>query len=89
MSSSDDDDAIQLSAEAMKALKEFYEEQNEKLLTQCDSEKDAKDVKFDEDWVGYFNISTQYLNVYKMIGIINIFLHYVFCKSCVLLDYSN
>lgn len=50
MSSSDDDhDAVQLSAEAMKALKEFYEEQNEKLLTHCDNEKD---VKFDEDWVG-------------------------------------
>lgn len=50
MSSSDDDlDVLQLSAEAQRALKEFYEEQNEKLLSHCD-DKDA-DVKFDEDWV--------------------------------------
>lgn len=51
MSSSDDDlDALQLSPEAQRALKEFYEEQNEKLLSHCD-DKDATDVKFDEDWV--------------------------------------
>ncbi|XP_015376911.1 PREDICTED: protein-lysine N-methyltransferase n6amt2 [Diuraphis noxia] len=50
MSTSDDDsDVLQLSAEAQRALKEFYEEQNEKLLSQCD-DKDATDVKFDEDW---------------------------------------
>lgn len=52
MSSSEDDhDEIQLSAEAMKALREFYEEQNEKLISHCDSDKDVKNVKFDEDWV--------------------------------------
>jgi hypothetical protein len=63
MSSSDDDlDVLQLSAEAQRALKEFYEEQNEKLLSHCDDKKDATDVKFDEDWVSllysifiYFN----------------------------------
>lgn len=51
MSSSEDED-LRLSAEAMKALREFYEEQNEKLVSQCDNERDVKEVKFDEDWVG-------------------------------------
>lgn len=53
MSSPDDDlDDLQLSAEAQKALKEFYDEQNEKLLSHCDNEeKDATNVKFDENWV--------------------------------------
>lgn len=53
MTSSDDDsDDLQLSAEAQKALTEFYEEQSEKLLSHCDDEKDVTNVKFDEDWVG-------------------------------------
>lgn len=52
MSSSEDDfDEIKLSAEAQKALKEFYEEQNDKLVSLCDESKDVTDVKFDEDWV--------------------------------------
>jgi len=56
MSSSDDElDVLQLSAEAQRALKEFYEEQNEKLLSHCD-DKDATDVKFDEDWVRWLFI---------------------------------
>lgn len=52
MSSSDDDfEELQLSAEAQKALKEFYNEQNEKLLAHSDDKKDVINVKFDEDWV--------------------------------------
>lgn len=52
MSSSEDDlEELQLSAEALKALNEFYNEQNEKLLKHCDNEKDVINVKFDEDWV--------------------------------------
>jgi len=43
-------DDLQLSAEAQRALKEFYDEQNEKLLSQYDDKKDVTDVKFDEDW---------------------------------------
>lgn len=49
MSSSEDE--LQLSVEAQRALKEFYEEQNEKLLTQCDDKKNVTNIKFDEDWV--------------------------------------
>jgi len=56
MSSSEDDfNELQLSAEAQKALKEFYEEQNEKLLSYSD---DTKDVKFDEDWVSFLIYKT-------------------------------
>lgn len=52
MSSSDDDfEELQLSAEAQKALQEFYNEQNEKLLAHSDDKKDVINVKFDEDWV--------------------------------------
>ncbi|XP_050442328.1 EEF1A lysine methyltransferase 1 [Adelges cooleyi] len=51
MSYSDDDsEELQLSIEAQKALKEFYEEQNGKLLTLCDDKKDVSNVQFDEDW---------------------------------------
>lgn len=42
-------DDLQLSAEAQRALAEFYEEQNERLLSHCN---DKNDIKFDEDWVG-------------------------------------
>lgn len=49
--SSSDDDELRLSAEAVEALKEFYEE---KLGSRCDDEKDVKEVNFDEDWVGRF-----------------------------------
>lgn len=60
MSSSEDDlDELQLSVEAQRALTEFYEEQNEKLLTQYDDKKDMINVHFDEDWV-----SRQILNMY-------------------------
>jgi len=64
MSSSEDElDALQLSAEAQRALKEFYEEQNEKLLSHCD-DKDATDVKFDEDWVRWqFILNCSFFNV--------------------------
>jgi len=51
MSSSESEfDELQLSTEAQKALKEFFEEQNEKLLSHSD---DIKDIKFDEDWVNF------------------------------------
>lgn len=54
MSSSEDDfDDLQLSAETQKALKEFFDEQNEKLLAHCDDKRDVIDVKFDEDWVSF------------------------------------
>lgn len=46
--SEEDCDTLQLSAEAQKALKEFYEEQNEKLLLLSD---DTNNIRFDEDWV--------------------------------------
>jgi len=59
MSSSEDDfNELQLSAEAQKALKEFYEEQNEKLLSHSD---DIKDVRFDEDWVSFLVKKTIFL----------------------------
>lgn len=49
MSSSEEDcEELQLSAEAQRALKEFYEEQNEKLLSHSD---DTNNIEFDEDWV--------------------------------------
>lgn len=51
MSSSEDE--LLLSAEAQKALKEFYDEQNEKILSNCDNKKDVTSIKFDEDWVSY------------------------------------
>lgn len=51
MSSSEDE--LQLSAEAQRALKEFYDEQNEKILSNCDDKKDVTSIKFDEDWVSY------------------------------------
>lgn len=51
--SEDDLDDFQLSEEAQRALKEFYDEQNEKLLSQCDDKNDVTDVKFDEDWVRF------------------------------------
>lgn len=52
MSSSEDDfDELRLSAETQKALIEFYEEQNKKLTTICDTNTESTDVKFDEDWV--------------------------------------
>jgi hypothetical protein len=46
--SEEDCDDLQLSAEAQRALKEFYEEQNEKLLLHND---DTNNIQFDEDWV--------------------------------------
>lgn len=71
MSSSEDEhDEIQLSAEAMKALNEFYEEQNEKLISHCDSDKDVTNVKFDEDWVSFlilyylYTMCTYYMFMY-------------------------
>ncbi|XP_025414499.1 EEF1A lysine methyltransferase 1 [Sipha flava] len=45
--SEEDCDDLQLSAEAQRALKEFYEEQNEKLLLHND---DTNNIQFDEDW---------------------------------------
>lgn len=50
-SSGDDLDDLQLSAETQKALKEFYEDQNEKLLSHFNKGKDVTNVKFEEDWV--------------------------------------
>ncbi|XP_050548153.1 EEF1A lysine methyltransferase 1 [Daktulosphaira vitifoliae] len=43
-------DEPQLSAETLKALKEFYEEQNEKILNLYGDKKNISDIKFDEDW---------------------------------------
>lgn len=52
MSTSEDDfEELQLSVEAQKALQEFYNEQNEKLLVYSDDKKDVTNIKFDEDWV--------------------------------------
>ena len=46
-----DDDLPQLSAHALAALHEFYDDQNSKLQALSTGSKDAKDVELDENWV--------------------------------------
>lgn len=63
-SSEEDSDELQLSAEAQKALKEFYEERNEKLLSHTE---DTSSIEFDEDWVSTrFKLYFFFLIPYKL-----------------------
>lgn len=44
-----DDDDIELSAEAMKALQDFYEEEQQKFINQFSVSSD----EFEENWVQF------------------------------------
>jgi hypothetical protein len=57
MNESDDDDMPRLNADTLAALKEFYEEREErenKLKSAVEQKENKKyDIVFEEDWVGY------------------------------------
>lgn len=49
--SESDDEMPQLSAHALAALQEFYDDQNNKMRAVAAGFNNAKDVEIDEDWV--------------------------------------
>jgi len=52
--SSSEDDSLQLTAETMKALNEFYQEETQKRLEQDNVvTQNIDDLIFDEDWVSF------------------------------------